>query len=49
MTISFLRRIFIVTLIAAQLSACAVVAVGGVTAGAVVMADRRSPAVQELS
>ena len=48
MTISFLRRIFIVTLIAAQLSACAVVAVGGVTAGAVVMADRRSPAVQAI-
>jgi len=48
MTISFLRRIFIVTLITAQLSACAVVAVGGVTAGAVVMADRRSPAVQAI-
>ncbi|MDH6153756.1 BON domain-containing protein [Polynucleobacter sphagniphilus] len=30
------------------LSACAVVAVGGVTAGATIMADRRTPAVQAI-
>ena len=48
MKISFLRRLFLATLIASQLSACAVVAVGGVAAGAAVMADRRTPAVQAL-
>jgi len=45
MKISFLRRLFLGTIIASQLSACAVVAVGGVVAGAAVMADRRTPAV----
>ena len=48
MKISFVRRLFYATLIASQLSACAVVAVGGVAAGASVMADRRTPAVQAI-
>ena len=48
MKISFLRRLFFVALIASQLSACAVVAVGGVAAGATVMADRRTPSVQAI-
>ena len=48
MKISFLRRLFLGTIIASQLSACAVVAVGGVVAGAAVMADRRTPAVQAI-
>ncbi|MBU3640058.1 BON domain-containing protein [Polynucleobacter sp. Fuers-14] len=46
MKISFFRRLFLVTLIASQLSACAVVAVGGVVAGVTVLADRRTPGVQ---
>ncbi|QWE04522.1 BON domain-containing protein [Polynucleobacter sp. JS-JIR-II-50] len=48
MKISPLRRLFLATLIASQLSACAVVAVGGVAAGATVLADRRTPAVQAI-
>ena len=48
MKISFLKRLFLAALIASQLSACAVVAVGGVAAGATVMADRRSPSVQAI-
>ena len=48
MKISFLKRLFLATLIASQLSACAVVAVGGVAAGATIMADRRTPAVQAI-
>jgi len=48
MKISLFRRLFLATLIASQLSACAVVAVGGVAAGATVMADRRTPAVQAI-
>lgn len=48
MKISFPRRLLLATLIASQLSACAVVAVGGVAAGAAVMADRRTPAVQAI-
>ena len=48
MKISFLKRLFFATLIASQLSACAVVAVGGVAAGATIMADRRTPAVQAI-
>ena len=40
---------FLVALIAAsQLSACGVIAVGGVAAGASVMADRRTPGVQAI-
>jgi osmotically-inducible protein OsmY len=46
--ISLLRRLFITSLIASQISACAIVAVGGVTAGAVVLADRRAPGVQAI-
>ncbi len=48
MKIVFFRRLFLATVIASQLSACAVVAVGGVAAGAAVMADRRTPAVQAI-
>ena len=48
MKISFLRKLFFATLIISQLSGCAVVAVGGVAAGATVMADRRTPAVQAI-
>ncbi|QWD78017.1 BON domain-containing protein [Polynucleobacter sp. MWH-Svant-W18] len=46
-TRAFLKLFFVIT-IAAQLSACAVIAIGGVTAGAAVMADRRSPGVQAI-
>jgi osmotically-inducible protein OsmY len=48
MKISFLKRLFLAILITSQLSACAVVAIGGVTAGATIMADRRTPAVQAI-
>jgi osmotically-inducible protein OsmY len=48
MKISFVKRLFLATIVASQLSACAVVAVGGVAAGATVMADRRTPAVQAI-
>ncbi|WP_114690304.1 BON domain-containing protein [Polynucleobacter necessarius] len=48
MKISLLKRLFFATLIASQLSACAVVAVGGVAATATVAADRRSPSVQAI-
>ena len=48
MKISFLKKLFLAALIASQVSACAVVAVGGVAAGATVAADRRSPGVQAI-
>ena len=48
MKISFLKKLFLAALITSQISACAVVAVGGVAAGAAVAADRRSPAVQAI-
>ena len=48
MKISLFRRLFLATLIASQLSACAVVAVGGVAAGVTVLADRRTPGVQAV-
>jgi osmotically-inducible protein OsmY len=52
MKIRLLRNLFLATLIASQISACAVVAVGaastGVVGGIAVMADRRSPAVQAI-
>ncbi len=48
MKISFLRRLFFAILIASQMTGCAVVAVGGVAAGATIMADRRTPAVQAI-
>jgi len=46
-TRSFLKLVLAIT-ITAQLSACGVIAIGGVTASAVVMADRRSPGVQAI-
>jgi len=48
MKISFLKRLFLATLIASQLSGCAAVAVGGVVAGSTILADRRTPAVQAI-
>jgi osmotically-inducible protein OsmY len=48
MKISFLKKLFLAALIASQISACAVVAVGGGAAGATVAADRRSPGVQAI-
>jgi osmotically-inducible protein OsmY len=48
MKISLLKSLFLAALIASQLSACAVVAVGGVTAGATIATDRRTAAVQAI-
>lgn len=48
MKILLLRKLFFFAIIASQLSSCAVVAVGGVAAGASIMADRRTPAVQAI-
>jgi osmotically-inducible protein OsmY len=48
MKISFLKKLFLAALIASQISACAVVAVGGVAAGATVLADRRTAGVQAI-
>ncbi|MBU3616444.1 BON domain-containing protein [Polynucleobacter sp. JS-Polo-80-F4] len=48
MKISLLRRFLLTTLVASQITGCAVVAVGGVAAGATIMADRRTPAVQAI-
>ncbi len=48
MKISLMKRVFLSIILITQLSACAVVAVGGVTAGATIMADRRTPAVQAI-
>ena len=48
MKISFLKRLFLATLITSQLSGCAAVAVGGVVAGSTILADRRTPAVQAI-
>ena len=44
----FISKVLLVLTLASFLSSCAVVAVGGVAAGASVMADRRSPAVQAI-
>ena len=44
----FISKVLAVLTLASFLSSCAVVAVGGVTAGASVMADRRPPAVQAI-
>ena len=49
MKISSLRILFLSTLIASQITGCGVLAVGGVAAGATVMADRRTPAVQAIN
>ena len=48
MRIQFISKLFIAVLLASQLTACAVVAIGGVTATAAIMADRRTPAVQAI-
>jgi osmotically-inducible protein OsmY len=44
----FISKVLAVLTLASFLSSCAVVAVGGVAAGASVMADRRPPAVQAI-
>ena len=48
MKTSLIRTLFLTTLVATQISGCAVVAVGGVAASATIMADRRTPAVQAI-
>jgi osmotically-inducible protein OsmY len=48
MKISPAIKLLAALLVSAQLSACAVVAIGGVTAGATIAADRRSPSVQAI-
>jgi osmotically-inducible protein OsmY len=48
MRIHSLGKLAIVALAVLQLSSCAVVAVGGVAAGAAIMADRRTPRVQAI-
>lgn len=48
MQIQFFGKSFFVLLASLQLSACGVIAVGGVAAGASVMADRRTPGVQAI-
>ena len=48
MKISSIAKLFVVLLIASQVTACGVLAVGGVAAGATVMADRRTPGVQAI-
>ena len=48
MRTSSLIKIIIAAMTVTQLSSCAVVAVGGVTATATVLADRRSPGVQAI-
>jgi osmotically-inducible protein OsmY len=48
MRIHFLGKLAIAALALLQLSSCAVVAVGGVAAGAAIMADRRTPGVQAI-
>ena len=48
MHIRSLIKIVVATTICAQLVACGVIAVGGVAAGAAVMADRRSAGVQAI-
>jgi osmotically-inducible protein OsmY len=48
MQIQLITKSLIAVLLAAQLSACGLLAVGGVVAGASVMADRRTPGVQAI-
>ena len=48
MQIQSLRKLVIAVVMTSQLSACGVLAVGGVAAGASVMADRRTPGVQAI-
>lgn len=48
MQIQLVSKLLITVLLAAQLSSCGLLAVGGVVAGASVMADRRTPGVQAI-
>ena len=48
MQIRFISKFLLAVLLATQLSACGILAVGGVAAGASVMADRRTPGVQAI-
>jgi osmotically-inducible protein OsmY len=48
MQIQSFSKFFIALILASQLSACGVLAVGGVAAGASIMADRRTPGVQAI-
>jgi osmotically-inducible protein OsmY len=48
MQIRSLTKLVIAIITASQLSACGVLAVGGVAAGATVLADRRTPGVQAI-
>jgi osmotically-inducible protein OsmY len=48
MQIQSFGKLVVALAIATQLSACGVIAVGGVAAGATVMADRRTPGVQAI-
>lgn len=48
MKISLTMRVLVALLVVTQLTACGVLAVGGVAAGAAVMADRRTPGVQAI-
>ena len=48
MRVQFFGKTVIVLMLASLLSACGLLAVGGVTAGAAVMSDRRTPAVQAI-
>ena len=48
MQIQFIGKSLVAVLLASQLSACGILAVGGVAAGASVMADRRTPGVQAI-
>lgn len=48
MQIQFISKSLLVALFVTQLSACGLLAVGGVAAGASVMADRRTPGVQAI-
>jgi len=44
----FFIKLVVAVMTVSQLSSCAVVAVGGVTATATILADRRSPGVQAI-
>lgn len=48
MQIQFFGKLVIAAAVISQLTACGVLAVGGVAAGATVMADRRTPGVQAI-
>lgn len=48
MKISSIAKLFVVLLIAAQVTACGVLAVGGVVASSTILADRRTPGVQAI-